>query len=218
MAYRFLEQALESGVTVDPRDFNLNADALAQEANGFIDRDNVQTGAVTAAKCKVQALTAVAQNPRGDIATPTDVQVLSAGTGAWTEIADMRTTATVSEGELIVDADLNIVCGSVPDPLNATPSNKWIAMLTIDGIPVAHSGWVHFMRVWTGVSLTGSAPVRSGTSVIAVFVKLYRDPSLHLSDLLNGVTPGGYAYTDNPMTTAGATVKTGNVVYVNRRR
>ena len=213
MAWQHQTQAVETGVVTDPRDFILNVDAYAREMNGFLDRDNFAAAAVTSAKIGVQELVAAGQNPYGDYGGAI-VQAISGGAGQWTEVSAAQTTITVDDGEMIVDADI-VIKSTL---LGATYGEKWRTRLTIDGVDVAFTDWVSLTRTMTGVSLTGSAPVTTGTSVVQVFVQHYVDPNRLLTDLANG-TNGTATFAQNPTTTGGTLdVITGNVVWVNRKR
>lgn len=213
MAWQHQTQAVETGVVTDPRDFILNVDTYAREMNGFLDRDNFAAAAVTSAKIGVQELVAVTSNPYGTYGTVV-VQTIGTSAGQWIEVSSAQTLVTVDDGELIVDADVNVE--TVPTLQN---NEKWRTKLTIDGVDVAFTDWVQIMRGLTCVSLTGSAPVVTGTSTVQVFIQYYADAWRYLTDLANGTNVAGNTFDSNPMTTLGSvSVWTGNVVPVNRKR
>lgn len=213
MSWRFHTQAIEAGVVTDVRDFMLNVDAYAREMAGFLDRDNFQTGAVTSAKIGVQELVSITSNPYGTYGTVV-VQTIASGAGAWVEVTSAQTVVTVDDGELIVDADVNIE--TVPTIQN---NEKWRTKMVIDGVDVAFTDWVQIMRGLTCVSLTGSLPVTAGSSVIQVYVQFYADPWRYLTDLANGTNVAGNTFQSNPLTPLGSiAVWTGNVIPVNRKR
>lgn len=211
MAWRFHTQAVETGVVTDVRDFMLNVDAYAREMAGFLDRDNFQTGAVTSAKIGVKELVSVTQNAYGTWGTAV-VQTITGGAGQRIEVASAQTSVSVEDGELIVDAD--VIIESTPGGYG----EKWRAILVVDGSDIAFTDWVYIKRTLTGVSLTNSIPVVTGTSVVQLFIQFYADAARLLTDLSNGKNNAN-TFDQNPLTTTGSLgVWTGNVVAVNRKR
>lgn len=213
MAWEHSTQAVEPGVVTDPRDFIANVDTYARAMAGFLDRDNFQAGAVTSAKIGVKEIVAAENGPYGTYGTVV-VQTIGSSAGQWAEVTSARRSVSVEDGEVIVDADVNVE--TVPTLQN---NEKWRTMLTIDGVDVAYTDWVQVMRGLTCVSLTASAPVVTGTCTVQVFIQYYADPWRYLTDLANGTNVAGNTFTSNPMTTLGSvSIWTGNTVVVNRRR
>ena len=211
MAWRWLAQAVEEGVVVDPRDFVRNENELAQEFGGYFDRDNVGPEQVTPAKPVAQAFVLATSNPQEG----SPLQTLPAGqTGIWVEITDMTTTADVREGEVIVDADVSCNAGSAYISRN----NLWQARMTINGVPCAYTGWVQFNRLQTCVSMTGSAPVQTGSVSVQVQVRMWGAPFYHLTDLNNGVDWAVLFNYNLTQSTGDLQVLAGNVVIINRIR
>lgn len=209
MAWRWLAQAVEDGVVVDPRDFVRNENELAQEFGGYFDRDNVGPEQITPAKPVAQAFVIA----DGSHATGSPLQTLGAGqSGAWTEITSVTVTPDLEDGEVIVDGD--VACQTTL----TTPTSKWQIRLLVNGYPVAYSGWVSFARRSTCVSVTGSMPIVTGSVAIQLQIRAWTDPQYHLTDLRNGDdTVNVQLY--NPTTTfVDLSIVAANIVYVNRRR
>lgn len=217
MAWRYDEQVVETGVVVDPRDLMLNVDGYAREMNGFLDRDNVGVGQVTSAKIANLSLLFAGSNPQGDgYLGGAVIQSLGASCGQWVEITSLQKSLGVNDGEVIVDADVNVE--TAPGILLTAPyNNKWRAKLVVDGVPIAHTDWVHEVRRMTTVSMTGSLPVITGTAIAQVFIQNYAEPWTLITAITHGRGQKD-TYRANPLITSIALdVWTGNIVMVNRR-
>jgi hypothetical protein len=214
MAWRILAQAIESGVVVDPRDVVRNESELAQELAGLLDRDNVGLTQVTPAKPVAQAFVAAGSNPQSGA----PLQTLLAGqSGIWTEFSSISVTPTLSDGEVIVDAD---VCASavMTAPWTGAGAERWQARLLINGATVAYTGWTSFARLQTTVSMTGSAPVTTGTCAIQVQVRAWTAPIWSIPSFGIGKDTTN-TFANNPIYTGyDLQLLAGNIVWVNRKR
>lgn len=212
MAWRWIPQAIETGVVTDPRDLVRNQAEFAGEFNGHIDRDNVLAAQVTSGKPQIQALVAAGHNPQAGA----PLQTIAAGqTGEWTDIATMQTSVTTDDGEIIVDAD---VSSQWTGTGGSAGNEKREFRLLANGIPIAHTGWVHEARLIYGASMTGSAPTFKGTTLLQVQIRVWVDPAAGLTNLVHGLA-WGVAYTANPMfTLSPVDILAGNVCWVHRKR
>lgn len=217
MAWTYIEQAIESGVVVDPRDIDACLAGLAGEMNGHLDRDNMSGEAVDEDKIQDQALVSIGDNQQYDggasLQTIPDHQ-----TGQWIVLSDLTESVTTSDGELIVDADANLKW-EIPGTVGDSSSNyKFEMRLLVDGNPIAHTGWCHHRRPRTGQSLTGSIPVAAGTHTIEVQIRAWSDPWYLLTNINNGTQiantkASNFGYTDRDID-----LLAGNVVWVHRKR
>lgn len=212
MAWRYLARAVETGVVIDPRDFVMNQTEFAAEFNGLLDRDNIATAGLVAAD--FEAATFV--EARYDNALGAPLQTIDAGAGgSWVEITDVTTSFTVDDGELIVDADINVEWPATAVPTN----NKWEARLLINGNAVAHTGWGHQVRLKGAQALTGSCSVSAGTATVAINVRAWADPWTELDAYDSGnMADVEAAFMLNPMyTTFDLDILAANLAIIHRK-
>ena len=104
MAWATAQQYLWAAQTLDPRDLGVNINELGREVNGFIDRDNIQTSAVTSAEValgtfnKLQTLYLY-----GSYVTPA-MTLDALNVWPWTNLGLTPTSFTTEDGTLVVDA------------------------------------------------------------------------------------------------------------------
>lgn len=210
MAWVWQEQALESGVVVDPRDFTRNQAVFAGEFNGHIDRDNVGEGAVTSGKPVVKGIVEVFSNPQSG----SPLQQIAAGqSGAWHVISSATTTVDTEDGEVIVDADVNAQWETY-----GVRNNKWACQLVVNGIPIANTGWTHLNRMSTVQSMTGSAVVTKGQTTIQVLVRTWADAWTEIAEMNAGTAPANTRDLNEGYTTFYLNIVAVNVCGVHRKR
>lgn len=214
MAWRWIPQAIETGVVTDPRDLVRNQAEFAGEFNGRLDRDNVTTANVTADRVQAKALVEAGEL----ILEAADVQAIPAHqTRGWIAVTALTDTITVTDGDLIVDADVNTQwdMSALPNPRG---NEKHILRLLVGGIPIAHSGWSHINRTMTTVSLTGSLSVVTGPVAVSVEISLWADPWYNLTALNNGSNIGNTFLFNYYETLHPLSILAGRLVWVNRKR
>lgn len=210
MAHREPLQALETGVVLDPRDVMQNFNELAREINGNIDRDNLQTGAVTGSKLESEGVVMVFDNPQEGSPLHT---IAVGSTGQWENITGMSVTDTVDDGEIIVDADVNY------EWAGATQSNQKCQFRTlVNGVQIAETGWGHTNRLKTVHSMTGSWPVVAGSVTVQVQGRAWNDPWYHLGDVNNGRNTSATKAFNLSYTLDALNIVAGNIVCVVRKR
>lgn len=190
MAWRWIPQAIETGVVTDPRDLVRNQAEFAGEFNGHIDRDNVATSGLSVGKFEPYALVSVEWSKV--IGAPLQTITEGAG-GAWVNLVDDAATTNlgaglpaeidVEDGELIIDAQ---ICGGFDYSAAAAFNQKWSSRLLVNGLAIAHTGWSHESRKRTVQSMTGSATVVRGQAVISLQIRAWSDLYFHLSAYSNG--------------------------------
>lgn len=210
MAWRWTAQAIESGVVVDPRDFTRNQAEYAGEFNGRLDRDNVAEGAVTAAKPVVKSIVEVFSNPQSG----SPLQQIAAGqSGAWHVITAATTTLDTEDGEVIVDADINVQTAAFV----GTGNEKWACQLVVDGLPIAQTGWTHRGRTMTSQSMTGRAVVSKGQTTIQILMRVWEDPWRNVAEMNNGTAPSSTYTLNDGYTNAAYDILAVNVCGVHRK-
>lgn len=179
MAQVQLVQYLFDGVVLDPRDVMDNANVLARELNGFVDKDNVGEAQVGAAEVATGTF-----NTCGMTEATVFADSLAVGeTGQWHDITELTTTVTTDDGRLTFDGWANYAVSSV-FTANAQPAIEF--RLLIDGQVVAETGWISLFREKGVVLLVGSIAVDAGSHVGVLQWRSYGKPYRDVSALASG--------------------------------
>ena len=161
MAWRYRERDFESGDILDPRDWNLNWEGLAEEMNGNMDRDNVGAGEIGTAQLGNTALDYAEATLGTSAATVDDPE-----SPGWRLIDDMEKDLSVDSDEGVacelcvqVSAD-NVPSGSDPD------AHLYHVRLTLGGFVVAESGPISMVHTEYCVYICGTGLAVSGSNTL----------------------------------------------------
>jgi|19_taG_2_1085344.scaffolds.fasta_scaffold24050_3 hypothetical protein len=173
MAWRYRMIRLEDGGILDPDDWNLGWAELAQELNGYLDRDNLGVDWITKDELAATACTTV-ESVVGSGGTcvndaPTWKSAFTSGSMV-NDTIDVAVDATIEAwASFQLSSTLGLTLWVVKTWYDdANTSNKSLpddairVRLRVGGTVVAESGWVSGFHEETCVMLMGATPVPPG--------------------------------------------------------
>jgi hypothetical protein len=156
MAFRYRQKYFDANDALNIEDWNLNIKELAEEFNGYLDRDNFPNGSFGQAQIVSNAFTRVHFNDSGTNEA-IDVTTLAWQKGSLCSLEVIATVDCILQVELGAE---NIWTGSVND--NYSVRHK----VSVDGVTVAESGWQSSKQQNSCTWICGALPVSAGKHVI----------------------------------------------------
>jgi hypothetical protein len=169
MALRYRQRYPQSGDILNPDDWNLNHKELAEEFNGYLDRDNLPQNCIGTDIVKNNSFTNV-RNETSD----TDLDTTS-NTVEWQEILSKSFD---TRNDQLLKVELGVTWTVDPEETSEKANSRF--RITVDGVQLAVSGIMSSAFKQDSVYLCGATPVLAGPHVVAAEVQtLYGDGSVN---------------------------------------
>jgi hypothetical protein len=168
MAWRYQEDYIRAGGSIDPREITRTFTAFASEFNGFLDGDNITpVNALTQGKIAVSTF-----NTLGIKRITNTVNLTSADANQWVQLSELKDDVTCVDGFMQVDAWVQCETQGVLVPTTG-------AEFTEIQLLIAKTGWISNIRTLRCHHLTAACAVGAGTVTVAMRIKVYRrNPAL----------------------------------------
>mgnify|MGYP003112676446 CR=1 FL=1 len=189
MAWKYIQQDLQSGDILDPGDWNNNVREFIQEINGAFDRDNLPpAGIVVGEEVDSEVFNELSISSLG-----VAFQRLDKDTQSHQRIQVSNQLVSTSEEMLICEASIQV------DTADPTPTNppmggttfddgyihrdmktvldwcQYDLIMTLNGIEIAYAGPFTAYQRRQPVYMCGAAPVEAGSNAVECFIRLYVD-------------------------------------------
>lgn len=169
MAFRYRQKYFDANDALNIEDWNLNIKELAEEYNGYLDRDNFPNGSFTQAYLVPSCCNKIYSDDSGTTWNP------SKTTSSWQHDDGSGNVLPQESIDVLVDGLLicEFGCGfNWTSAASSAADNECIRFkVTVDGVTVSESGWLSSYHMYGSVHLAGALPVVAGSHLIEVWIQ-----------------------------------------------